>query len=303
MMMRGPARSLALTAFAAGCALLLASAPVFAAQTANNLTSTTFAPDLPPDDPARADPLPPPEIANLENLPKENLKLPMESGMPMDIRKEAVHEAAFSYGARGGLSWRTYAIRQELNARTPYLDKVFDFSTLLIPAPSGLLIEPPVISESINAMIINTGGQQAAVADRYYEIVNNAKIVSAPRSWRNYLERDWGEVKDPPDILRPENDEEREQWKAWVRKGWDDGVAQADEIFQDDLNQLIADYRGMVRYRMLLAQGMITPPYALQVDRGITGDGKVMRVGDRAVEITGAPQFMPGAEGWQPASR
>ena len=110
-------------------------------------------------------------------------------------------------------------------------------------------------------------------------------------------------MKNPPDILRPENDEERAEWIAWVRKGWDDGVEQADDIFQDDLNQLLGDYRGMVRYRMLLAQGMITPPYALQVDRGITGDSKVMRIGDRAVEITGAPQFMPGAEGWQPASR
>jgi len=248
--------------------------------------------------------LPPPKSrADLENIPKLNTIIDDEDGgMPFDIRRDAVREAALSFGARGGLAWRTYHIRQELDRRAASLDKVFDFRQLIIPAPSGLLIEPPVISESINAMLIDTGGQEAAVADRYYEINMNARIVSTARSWRNYLERDWGEVRSPPDILRP-TPEERPQWIEWVGEGWNRGIEQADEIFQDDLNHLIADYQGMVRYRMLLAQGMITPPYALQVDRGITGDRTVMRVGDRAVQITGVPEFMPGAQGWQPANR
>jgi defect-in-organelle-trafficking protein DotC len=54
---------------------------------------------------------------------------------------------------------------------------------------------------------------------------------------------------------------------------------------------------------MLLAQGMVSPPYALQVDRGITAENDRMRVGDRAVAITGKPEFVPGTEKWQPASR
>ena len=45
-------------------------------------------------------------------------------------------------------------------------------------------------------------------------------------------------------------------------------ILQANETFQDDLNVLLADFRGMIRYRSLLAQGMVSPPYALQVDRG-----------------------------------
>lgn len=183
------------------------------------------------------------------------------------------------------------------------MDKVFDFSQLLIPAPSGLLIEPPIISEDDNAMIIGAGGQEAAVADRIYSINVNAKIVAAARVWRNYLERDWGEVTPPPDVLLPENQAERDTWVKYVRQGWDKGYEQANEIFQDDLHQLTADYQGMVRYRVLLAQRMITPPYALQVDRGVTGGGNQMRVGDRAIQITGRPEFTPGADQWQPANR
>jgi defect-in-organelle-trafficking protein DotC len=224
-------------------------------------------------------------------------------GMPFNIRINAIKEAALSYGARGGLVWRTYEIRQELEKRSAYLDKVFDFSRLLIPAPSGLLIEPPVISEDDRAMIIADDGQEAAVADRIYRININAQIVSTARLWRNYLERDWGEVQSPPDLLLPQNEKEREMWIKWIREGWQNGVEQADEIFNEDLAELTKDYHGMTRYRMLLAQGVISPPFALLVDRGVTGGGDQLRVGDRAVRITGRPEFNPGYQTWQPASR
>lgn len=252
----------------------------------------------------------PPALGDLEDIeggvePVKTLDADGEAskGFAFDMRNDAIKEAALSYGARGGLAWRTYHIRNELETRTTQLDKTFDFRQLLIPAPSGLLIEPPIISENINALIIEGTGQEAAVSDRVYEIIRNARIVSTSRHWRNYLERDWGDVSPPPEILRPTNKEEREHWIRWVREGWKKGLEQADEIFTDDLNQLSADYNGMVRYRLLLAQGMVSPPYALQVDRGITGSGDKMRVGDRAVQITGKPEFVPGTERWQPASR
>ncbi len=246
---------------------------------------------------------PPMSLNQLIHIKKENTLVEEDSGLPFDIRKDAIREAAISLGARGGLAWRTYQIRKEMDKRTRYLDKVFDFSQVLIAAPSGLLIEPPIVTESVNAMLIEGGGQQAAVSDRVINIVMNARIVSTARTWRNYLERAWSVVEPPPDILRPENDTERALWAELVKKGWKEGVRQADETFEEDLNILLADFRGMVRYRMLLAQGMISPPYALQVDRGITGGGEEMRIGDRAVQITGVPELVPGFEQWQPASR
>lgn len=245
----------------------------------------------------------PPSLETLQNLQRQSDVQEEEGAMPLEIRNDALREAALSYGARGGLAFRTYHIRKEMDQRSRYLDKVFDFRQLLIPAPSGLLIEPPIINEAINSMLIEIDGQEAAVADRIYNIVMNARIVSAPRTWRNYLEREWQDVTPPPDILRPQNDEERAMWIKLVNQGWEQGVLQADEIFQDDLNQLLADFRGMVRYRLLLSQGMISPPFALQVDRGITGNGQEMRIGNRAVRLTGVPELVTGSEQWQPASR
>ena len=66
----------------------------------------------------------------------------------------------------------------------------------------------------------------------------------------------------------PRDDEEREYWAEYVEKGWKYGYEQADEVFREDLARLESDFQGMIRYRALLAQGMISPPYALQVDRG-----------------------------------
>ncbi|MCB1532119.1 MAG: type IV secretion system DotC family protein [Alphaproteobacteria bacterium] len=261
------------------------------------------APLLGIDEPQDADVEPPKPLSAYVNIEKENKNVDENEGLPFDIRKEAIREAAISLGARAGLAWRTYEIQQEMDKRTRYLDKVFDFTQLLVPAPSGLLIEPPIINESINAMLIEGDGQQAAVSDRIFNIVMNAKIVSAPRTWRTYLERTWDTVEPPPDILRPENEEERALWEDLVTKGWKEGVQQANEIFEEDLNLLLADFRGMVRYRLLLAQGMVSPPYALQVDRGITGGGNEMRIGDRAVQITGVPELVTGFDQWQPASR
>jgi defect-in-organelle-trafficking protein DotC len=251
---------------------------------------------------ASSEPPPPPSLHHIMNV-QPTQKNPRDQALPIDIRKEAIREAALSYGARAGLSRRIYEIRQELNYRARYLDKVFDFSQLLIPAPSGLLIEPPIVSSGENAMIIGASGQEAAVSDRIYNISANARIVSSPRTWRVYLERAWGEPELPPDILLPENREERELWIELVTRGWEYGYEQANDIFEADLNRLVADYQGMVRYRMLLAQGMISAPYALQVDRGITGGPNEMRIGDRAVQITGVPQLITGSEQWQPASR
>ena len=244
----------------------------------------------------------PPTLKEIEKLERDNESIE-DSGLSLDIRLDALKEAAVSYGARAGLANRTYQIRKEIDKRQRYLDQVYNFNKLLVPAPSGLLIEPPVVSEAANAMLIDFDGQQAAVSDRIYNIINNARIVSAPRNWRTYLEREWGKVDPPPDILRPESDEERGIWVKYVRKGWEEGTLQANEIFEEDLNLLNADFQGMIRYRVLLAQGMISPPYALQVDRGITGDGEEMRVGDRAVQITGVPELMTGFEEWRPASR
>jgi len=238
-------------------------------------------------------------MASVQIVPANQKK---EDGNP-ELRMDGLKEASLSYGARAGLASRTFEIRQTLLEKEAYLDRIYDFKRLLVPAPSGLLIEPPVISEAEDAMLIGDQGQTAAVADRIYNINVDAKIVAAPRNWRAYLERDWGDVTPPPSILYPSTKEELAYWLKYLKEGWLQGIGQADDVFQADLDRLNADFRGQVRYRMLLSQGIVSPPYTLQTDRGVTGGGKEMRVGDRALQITGPSQLQTGAYEWRPASQ
>jgi defect-in-organelle-trafficking protein DotC len=223
----------------------------------------------------------------------------------IDLRRDAQKEAALSFGARGGLAKSNFEIMEKLQGFETTLDQVFDFRALLIKAPSGMLIEPPIVRESVDSLIVTQNGNEAAVADRIYDINKQSKIVTAPRDWRQYLIQSWvSSVPKPPRLLWPKNAKERADWNRWVAAGWRAGAAQASEMFESNLARLVAEYSGMVRYRTLLTQGMISQPYALHEDRGVTGTKTVMRVGDRALRITGPSQFlMTGSDLWKPADR
>lgn len=247
---------------------------------------------------------PPPEMFQLqEQEGGKKAGLPDDGNVGLQIRGDAIKEAAWSYGARGGLAYRTFTIQRRIAELDNVLTKTFDFRTLLLKAPSGLMIEPPIITDAQKAVLVAGGGQSAAVADRIIRINRIARIVTAPRDWRLYLERDWGKVEPPPAALLPRDIAERESWRKFVKEGWDAGVTQADETFQADLDRMTTDYVGMVRYRELLAQGMVSAPFAMHEDRGITGGGAEMRIGDRGITITGQSTLIPRSEKWQSTLR
>jgi len=254
--------------------------------------------------------IPPPEVETLQYINEARAGIspaitddPVNKEIAIDMRKDAQKEAALSYGARGGLAKRNYQIMERMRGFDQVLDRVFNFRSLLAATASGLLIEPPIIKESVDAMVIINGGSEAAVADKVFDINKKAKIVSAPRDWRHYLVQSWSVVPPPPRVLWPKNKGEQADWSLWIKQGWNAGFEQAEQMFELNVNQLVADYTGMVRYKMLLAQGMISEPYSLHEDRGITSDKNQMRVGDRALKITGPSQFLTGAELWKPADR
>lgn len=227
-----------------------------------------------------------------------------EELLNLDIRRDAQREAALSYGARGGLAKRQYQVAERLDDFEQVMDGVFNFRALLVRAPSGLMIEPPIVRESLDNILITNDGNEAAVADQILDINKQAKIVSAPRDWRNYLTPEYEtEITPPPRVLWPKDDKEQMEWNSWVKQGWTAGYNQGEETFETNLNQLVSDYNGMVRYRTLLAEGKISAPFAMHEERGVTGGKNLMRVGDRALRITGPSEFLTGSQEWKPADR
>ena len=215
-------------------------------------------------------------------------------------RGEALREAALSYGARGGLAARSFAINEMLRRYQAQLDHTFDFSGLVVSVGGGqTLIRPPVVTEAQLAFALGNGGQSARETGRIYQITRKAQLASAPPNWRSYLVRTWTSPTPPPDDLRPRSRQEVEYWNKWVAEGWSDGEKQAVEIFLSDLSRLQRDIVGMARFRVLLRRRLVEEPRVAFARSAVEGGRDMMRVNDTTVRITDQPGLNPRRNQWR----
>ncbi len=213
------------------------------------------------------------------------------------LRQIALKEAALSYGARSALARRTYEMAQLLNQNQPLLDTIYNFAALLLAKN----VMPPVLSTA-RSTLKQSAANTLRVADAVYQIERQAQFVTTPKHWRDYLMHDFRSPVTPPPLLLPKNKNETDLWQHSLAEGWELGKQQAEQIFQQSLARLERDYTGMILYRSLLAQRMISAPYVAEANLGVTGsrDGKVMQLNDRILRITANPAFAFHAASWQP---
>ena len=215
-------------------------------------------------------------------------------------RGEALHEAALSFGARGGLAARGFAINDILRRNEARLDAAYDFRSLVVSVgPNQTLMRPPVVTEAQMAFALGDGGQVARETGRVYEITRQAQLASAPPNWRGYLVRTWANPTPPPDDLRPRSKQEVEYWNKWVAEGWARGERQAVEIFLSDLGRLEGDLVGMARYRVLLRANLVEQPRVTFANRAVQGGRDMMRVDDRTITITDQPGLNANRRQWR----
>lgn len=215
---------------------------------------------------------------------------------PNEIRNTAVRQAALSYGAQNGLAWRAEQITETLNEYTHTVGRIYNFNAMLLR--HNLL--PPILAEDRNSLNL-TDPNTIRLADRTYKIIQPARFVSTPPSWRDYIILKFKQPQTPSETLLPHTDHEREIWDHYVNIGWQEGVYQAEDMFQMNLFRMKRDYVGMVLYHALLAQNMISQPYVSKADLGITGDARQMRINDQVIRITEHSNLQPGrAKRWVP---
>ena len=210
------------------------------------------------------------------------------------IRLEALKETALSVGAQGGLAERSHTINEMLERNSNSMDRVYDFNLIILPDN----VLPPVLLEG-RRTLNNPDAQTLRVADRSYLILRQARFATTPPNWREYL---WMNYKypDKPDFtLIPKNDYELKIWNKYCDIGWERGAKQAHMIFNQNLARLKMDFVGMVRYRKLLANHMVTPPYVAKTELGVTGGGDRMRIDDRVLRIAALPQLIPEGREWK----
>jgi defect-in-organelle-trafficking protein DotC len=211
------------------------------------------------------------------------------------LRLRFLTETATLVGAQGGLAWRSEQINCVLRRQQVELDQVYNFRALMLKDD----IRPPVLEEGRRELTLDCCTVIRA-ADQIYRIVLPPCFVTAPPNWRDYLWMKFCQPEQPDITLLPKTREEAGVWNCYVNVGWQQGVEQANQIFKENLSRLQRDYNGMLLYRKLLAQNMVTPPYVMKTELGITGDANELRINDRVLTISATSELNTQPDTWRP---
>lgn len=210
-------------------------------------------------------------------------------------RLEGMQEIALSTGAQSGLAWRSKQINDVLTNNSPNLDRTFNFNLLLLAHN----VVPPVLVVGDNSLNLDNP-LTIRIADRTYQIVSQARFATTSPTWRDYLWMSYTKPDTPMAGFLPKTDEEKVVWKKYAAMGWQNGVDQANTIYKENLSRIKRDFEGMTRYRVLLAQGMVSPPYVAHTALGVTGDKSNLRINDQVLRITALPELQTNSKRWKP---
>lgn len=210
------------------------------------------------------------------------------------LRHKALRDSALSLGARAGLAWRAEHINTEVKQNEAKLDRIFNFNALMLEN----YVLPPVLLQGRNTLD-KASDDTLRIADRHYIVNQQAKFVTVAPTWRDYLVMNYSTPENPDKSLLPRNQVEKKVWDHFIDVGWQAGISQADTIFDEQLGRVHRDYQGMILYRTLLAQKMVSPPFVAQINFGVTGGDDKMAVNDRVLQITSMAGFNADSEQWE----
>ncbi len=232
-------------------------------------------------------------LTDLENLSAS--KKDSENSKANQIRTLGLQNTALSLGAQAGLSWRATQIDQSLSHNATRLDQIFSFNGLLLEHS----VLPPVLAEGDNTLNL-ADPNTIRISDVTYQIIQQARFVTVPPTWRDYIWMDYPPPPVPNSALLPKTKQEKQIWQHYVNLGWKNGIEQANTIYGENLGRLKHDYEGMVLYRKLLAKNMVSPPFVATTDLGVTGDSSQLSINDHVLRITALPALQTNSQAWKP---
>lgn len=233
--------------------------------------------------------------SDLANMNQADAKAQAKANKELNpIRAEALKEGALEVGAQGALAKRSEEIDAMLAKNSRYLDQVFNFNAIMLP--NNVL--PPVLLEGDNAVHV-ADETTIRIADKMYRIEAQAKFVSVPPTWHDYLWMSFPKPEAPTSTMLPKTDQEQKIWQESVTVGWKQGADQANNIFADNVARLKRDYEGMVLYHQLVNKNMIGVPSVATTNLGVTGGGNAMSVNDQVQRLTNLPTLNPNSEYWK----
>jgi defect-in-organelle-trafficking protein DotC len=217
-----------------------------------------------------------------------------ESGVFNELRPQAIKEAAQTLAIQEAVKYRYGNIVNLLNQNTDLLDNIFAFNSLMLNDK----VIPPIIGRADASFKVESD-TMAKSTDVVYRILAPAKIAATPPNWRDYLLYSFDAIEDVNPSLLPENAIERKIWEEGIEQGWQIGIAQADRVYSANLNRLVRDFKGMLRFNLLAAQKMVSVPVLAEGTLGVQVGDQILDVNQKIFRIT-APTVFTRVEEWKP---
>lgn len=211
------------------------------------------------------------------------------------LRLRMLAEAASTLGFQQGLAWRYGKLMEACEKRAQTFERVFNFGPLLM---DGRVL-PPVIRWAGKGVSLGGDGEAKSV-EASYRIVRPAALVTQAPTWRDYLMAGVPDEENRPALL-PSSSAEKKAWQAGAKDGWAAGVREADELFAVNMNRLVADYRGILRFKMLERRGMVSVPVLAEGRLAVRVGKRTLDVGETTFRIT-VPAAFRDMEKWAPGT-
>ena len=208
------------------------------------------------------------------------------------MRPNAIREAAQLVTFQTAIAWRYGQLVRQTEDFSTIMDTAFNFSPLMLTQGDALIM-PPVIARAGASMRIEED-KTATAARTTYELLEPARYISVIPSWREYLMMDaFPKPEKPNPAVLPKNNEERKIWREAVRDSWAQGLAEADQLYADNVARMTRAYRGVMLYHLLTAQHLMSKVAIASADLGthMSDKGNKLNIGQRVYRITRPSAF------------
>lgn len=229
----------------------------------------------------------PDELAGLLELKGVSSR---ENTAVMLMRPAAIREAAQLVTFQTAIAWRYKQLVAATESHGAIMDTAFDFSPLVMTQGEALIM-PPLLTRAGASMRLESG-ETATSAKTTYELLEPARYIATVPNWREFLMTDgFPEPEKPNPAVLPKNDEERAIWRAAVREAWVQGLAEADQLYADNVARMVRNYRGVMLYHLLTAQHLLSKVETASADLGMHTSDNKLNIGQRVYRITAPSVF------------
>ena len=206
------------------------------------------------------------------------------------MRPSAIREAAQLITFQTAIAWRYRQLVAQTETHSAIMDTAFNFSPLMLTQGEALIM-PPLLARAGASMRIEDGAT-ATAAKTTYELLEPARYVAVVPHWREFLMMDdFPEPEQPNPAVLPKNLEERAIWRTAVREAWEQGLAEADQLYADNVSRMARSYRGVMLYHLLTAQHLLSRINTASADLGTRASDNKLNIGQKVYRITAPSAF------------